>query len=504
MDATKLDYTNPHSPQTSRYTPTTIVKNQDRQLFFSVSAMSSHLDPHTFDLARNFSPLSVAQLTEPPYHYPRPCDIVESPDQHRGPFQQSQEAPLTDVTPYIYNSGSSSYPSNPQESQSSYHLSSGHEAFHVNVNQDPSAHSVSFSLNSSLGLAIQTPTTAFSSVHSNYSAVRRYHEDQSRQHAQVLQQLTRSRDGRRQSSSDHANGNGVLSASLEITPTGRRAEFYHAASSIPMSNIRLHQPRPPEHPSHQLQHAQQSKSFNQFQYPYYHNQALGYPDNCRSEPLNGSGPHVLTTQGLGIYESAQQQPAFPLPTKTVRIPSPSTTNSTTIALESSVYTTSSDPRPNAIRSISQPSAHSFEEATGTSKVHPTTSAPDLAPTTPPPSFLNGTGHEDAPPGIMEEGSNLIEIESEDEERSTSERISLKEDGGTENVVSNHSGTSTKRRDRKQSEGSGATGRRRTGNPKNDSITKDGISPPAKKRKKSKMHECQVCHKNFPRFVSSIF
>jgi hypothetical protein len=351
-------------------------------------------------------------------------------------------------------------------------------------------------------LPFSTPPTTFSSVPSDYSAVRRYHEDQSRQHAQILQQLTRSRDGRRHSSTEHATGNGVLSASLEITPTGRRAELYHAVSSIPMSNIRLHHPRPPEHASHHLQHSQQSKAFNQYQYPYYHNQNLGYPENCRSEPLDGTTSDVLTTQGIGTYESAHQQPTstFAISTKPMHIPNQSATNSS-IALESSMYTMRSDPRSNAIRSISQPSTHSFEEPSGESKVHPTTSLSNMASINPQfPPITNGTGHEDVPSGVVEEGSNLIEIESEngDEEKLTSERRLLKQDG-TENVVSNPPGTNAKRRDRKQSEGSGATGRRKTGDSKNDSVIKDGLPPP-KKRKKSKMHECQVCHKNFPRFV----
>ena len=494
MDATKLDYTltNPHPPQSSRYTPTTMAKNQDRQLLFSVSAMSSQLETNSFDLARNFSPLSVAQLTDPPYPYPRTCDIVLSSDQHRGSFPQSQQAPLTDVTTYIYDSVSSSYPPNPQPSQSPYHLSSGHEAFHANTNQDLTAHSVSLSINSSLGLAIQNPPTAFSSVPSNYSAIRRYHEDQSRQHAQALQQLTRSPQGRRQSPTEHANGNGVLSASLEITPTGRRAEFFHAASSIPMSNIRLHHPHPPEHANHHVQ----------YQYPYYqcHNQSLGYPDHCRSEPLDGSTTHVLTPQGIGIYENAQQQPAvtFPVTTKMVHIPSSSASNST--VLESSMYPMRSGPLSDAIQSIPQPSTNSFEGTTGPSKVHPTTTVADVAPIpSPVPALTNGTGHEEARSGNVEEGS-LIESENGDEEKiTTSERGESKE-VVTENVDKDHPSANAKRRDRKQSEGSGAAGRRRTGDSKSDPVIKDGLSPPTKKRKKSKMHECQVCHKNFPRFV----
>jgi len=160
----------------------------------------------------------------------------------------------------------------------------------------------------------------------------------------------------------------------------------------------------------------------------------------------------------------------------------------------------SGPQSDAIQSIRQPSTNSFEGTTGPSKIHPTTNVPDVAPIPPPvPALTNGTGHES---GNVDEDS-LIEIESEngDEEKSTSGEL---EEDVTENVVNDHPGANAKRRDRKQSEGSGAAGRRRTGDSKSDSVLKDGLSPPTKKRKKSKMHECQVCHKNFPRFVSYCF
>jgi hypothetical protein len=478
-----------------------MVKNHDRQVLFSLSTISSQLEANPFDPMRNFGPLSVAEHTEASYPYPRPCDIALSPDQHQSPFTQSQEAPLADVTPYIYDSGSSSYPPNPQPSQSSYH---GHEAFHLSLDQDLNAQSLSLSINSSLGLAIQTPPTPFSSAPSTYSAVRRYHEEQSRQHAQVLQQLARSRDGRRQSPTEHLTGNG-LSTSLEITPTGRRAEFYHAASSIPMSNIRLHQARPPEHSNHQLQHSQQSKSFNQYQFPYYHNQDLPYPENCRPELLDLSNTHVLTTQGIRIHESVQQEATstFHVSTKTMHISTPSTTNPATIALESNTFTMRTGSCSNATQSVPQPRTHSFEGVTAPSKVHPSTNPSDMASITSPfPVLTEGADCENGPSGIAEKGSHLIEIETESggEEKLTIEGGLSKEDVA-EHVVGYLTSTSTKRRDRKQSGEYCPTGKLRTGDLKNDSVIKDGLSPPTKKRKKSKMHECQVCHKSFPRFVS---
>lgn len=499
MDATKLDYslTTPHSSQSSFYSERAMIKNQERQVFFSVSAISSPLEENSYDVARNFGPLSVAQHTDPPYPYPRPCDIVLSPDQHRSPFPQSQEAPLTDVTTYIYDSGSSSYPSNPHP-ESSYHLSSGQDAFHDNLNEDLSAQSISLNINS-LDLAIQPPPSAFSPISSNFSAVRRYHEDQSRQHAQVLHQLTRSRD-ERQAAND-ANGN-ILSASLEITPTGRRAQLYHAASSIPMSNIRPHQPRPPENGSHQLQ---QSKHFNQYRYPYYHNQD-GYQEDYRSAPLDISTTHGVLTQGIRIYESAHQQAATStvhVSTKTMQALSPRITNSA-VTLESNIYAMRPGPRSNAIQSMSQP-AHSFEGSTVADKVHTSDSLSDIASIPSPfPVLTNGPDHEGGPSGIQE-GINLIEIEAEneDEEKFTTERRPLKEDR-TDNVADDFPGTCTKRRDRKQGEASSAIERHRTGDSKSDLVAKNGLSPPTKKRKKSKMHECQVCHKNFPRFVSCQF
>ena len=480
MDAAKLDYTltASYSPS-SRYTEKAIIKNQESQILFSVSAVSSQLESNSFDLSRNFGPLSIPQHTQPSYPYPRPCDILLSPDQHSSPFPRSQEAPLADVNPYIYDSGSS-YPSNPQPSQPSFQISSALEPFHLNVvNQDLTAQSISLSIDSALDLAVQTPATPFSSAPLNYNLLRRYHEDQSRQHAQVLQQLTRSRDGRRQSPAEDFTGNGVFSASLEITPTGRRAELYHATSSIPMSNIRPHQPRPPEHT------LQQTKPFNHYQYPYYHNQDLGYLDNCRSEPLDVSSAHVLTTQGIRVRESTQEPTStFHVSTKTMQILSPSAD----IALDSGLFAMRSAPRSNVIQSMPHPTTRAFDGVPEVGKVHPSTMASISSP------FL-----EDTPSGIAKEGSQLIEIRSEngDETKLKIEARTSKEDG-MESIAGNYPGTNAKRRDGRQSEvlGSSMAGRPRAA----DSVIKDGLSPPTKKRKKSKMHECQVCHKNFPRFV----
>ena len=72
----------------------------------------------------------------------------------------------------------------------------------------------------------------------------------------------------------------------------------------------------------------------------------------------------------------------------------------------------------------------------------------------------------------------------------------------EGVVENHHRINGGKRQGKRKHGvSTDTGYPTNGDSKDLS---QEILPPTKKRKKSKMHECEVCHKKFPRSVSLLF
>ena len=483
-----------------------VSKFQGRNILEALSGPSPHLQQHSFALTRNVGSLPlVHQQEDNHYAYSRRVDNSLSSNHNGGSFQSSQEAVVHRVDPYFYCSDSSQYF---HQSQSHYHTSPDAEAFSLDT-QPQSHFNTQFSPmevgSSSLSLAVtfQPHGTTSSSTSPDLNALRRYHEAQSQQHAQVLRQLTRAKDGRQSPSLDIARNTAFLEEMVPVSDVG----LYHTPSSIPMSNDQQRSQQSPEITPRQLHHSLPS---NHYRYPYPNDENFGYHQKDNADNFNVSNTHIPTVQSVRVYQETPHEPttAFHTPTAailgpTIMSPSTSTSlHSTLDILRSAVRSNTAQPPPiqrsppsqslarTAIARCSSDSQPSHAAAISVSSFS---------------GMKNGGDHDEVVGSQdligMARGDSTL-----DEEKSSAVK-NERTNGSTraivvEEVVENHHRINGGKRQGKRKHGDSTD----TGYPTNSDLKDPSqeILPRTKKRKKSKMHECEVCHKKFPRSVSLLF
>ncbi len=488
-------------------------KFQGRHILETLSGPSPHLEQHSFVLSRNVGSLPlVHQQEDSRYAYSRRVDTPSSSNHNGGSFQSSQDAVVHRVDPYLYCSDSSQYF---HQSQSHYHSSPDAEAFpldtqaqaHFNTQLSPMEVGSS---SLSLAVAFQPHGTTSSSISPDLNALRRYHEAQSQQHAQVLQQLTRAKDGRRSPTClDIARNTAFFEEMVPVSDVG----LYHTSSSIPMSNDQQRSQQSPEITPRQLHHSIPS---NHYRYPYHNDENFGYHQKDSADNFNVSNTHIPTVQSVRVYQETPHEPttAFHTPTAailgpTIMSPSSNPLHSTLDILRSGVRSNTAQPPP-IQRSPSSQSLARTAVARCSSDSRPSHAAAISVSSFS--AMKNGGDHDEVVGNRdligMTRGDSAL-----DEQKPSVVKVE-RTNGSTraivvEEVVENHSRVNGGKRQGKRKSGDvhrslgDSTG---TGYPTNGGLKdpSEEIPPPTKKRKKSKMHECEVCHKKFPRSVSLLF
>ena len=469
-----------------------ISKRPDGQILQPLPGEPPHLE-NPSSMVRNFtSPgLHLEDHEDTSFVYPRSNVTLLSDNQHHSPYQQPQRTSLTEIGPYPYaaDSPSPQYP----PSLHHYHLRPSVDSYPV------ASHDVD-----SAQLSPSTPTlnlTTLSATNASlpYAAIRRYHESQTRHHAQDLQRLTDLSTERSHTATANSAKDVAFPSSYELTPVDE-VGLYQATCSIPMSNNPLPQQRPPKHTSHNQQHFHLPA--NKYQYPSNNDLHLRYPQKHGSdnlENLDVADTRVFTAQSIHVYDETEQEPAsaYHVSTTTIHAPIPPQNTATTIALHSTVEVLRSGVRSNTIHSLSQPDLAfcSSGRAIDATKVSlSSASLPNLALAASYVDTRNGQYPTKVPDNQLKPGIKAPErVESEP---TGGERKRGPQKRSIDNVDGYTKGNISKGRDGKRA--------RTLEKPKVEEDTADDLRPndelPAKKKKKSKMHECEVCHKKFPRLV----
>lgn len=457
----------------------------------------SHLDQHSFVLGRSVGSIPlVHQQEDRNYTYSRRVATPLSSNQNGDAFQDAGDHR---VDPYLYYSGFSQYF---HHSQSHYHSSTDTEPFPVNTQAQFNTQHPPVEVESSHNLALSNGST--SSISPDVNALRRYHEAQGRQHAQVLQQLTQ---GCPSPTCSNIPRNTSFSVSFEEIVPVSDVGLYHTPSPIPMSNDqqqRLQQT--PEITHRQFHHSLPS---NHYQYPYHNDENFGrYHQKSSADNFNVSNTHLPTVPSVGAYEEPHHEPttAFHTPNAAVIGPVASPTSAPP---HSSLDILRSGVRSNTVQ---PPSSHLLARIASASKVSRSSDRlPDLAAIAVP-SFSDMENRGDHDEVVNNQG--LIEISRADEEvdeKVASDAKIERTNGPSRTIVveevveSQHSGVNSMKKQgkRKIADVSRSLDDSTIMGFSTNSALKESneeLPPPTKKRKKSKMHECEVCHKKFPRSV----
>lgn len=465
-----------------------ISKLPDGRILQPLPGGPPHLE-NSLAMVRGFtSPgLHLEDHEDPSFVYPRSNVTLLSGNQHHSSYQQPQRTSLSEIDPYPYAADSPRYP----PSLHQYHLRPVVDSYPV-ASHDVDSAQLSPSTITPPTLDLTPLSAANASLPSNYAALRRYHETQTRQHAQGLQQLTRSSTGRSHTATNSAKDVAFPSSyELDVIPVDEEG-LYQTPCSIPMSNNRLPQQLPPKHPSRDQQHSHLPA--NKYQYPSNNDLHHRYPQKHSSDDLENldiADTRVFTAQSIHVYDETAREPAsaYHVSTTTIHAPIPTQNTATTISLHSTVEVLRSGVRSNTVHSLSQPDLAFCHRGTDATKASlSSASLPNLAALAA--SYVD-TRNSQYPTKVPDNQLKNGIQEPEKVEPVRDERNQGPQKNSVEVVDGYTDGQDGKRA-------------RTLEKPKVEEDTTDDLRPndelPVKKKKKSKMHECQVCHKHFPRLV----